>query len=212
MHGKKQALAELGTYFIATNPTPQTGIAVTAAGVAFDEAANSKTNTLLVKNSETSTVNTSKRIYLDYLRIRNVTAAPTSGTDWYMVGVLDYSATRYTSGGSAITPVNVNGDSSLASVATIYFGALVCAIPASRRLLFNLLALPRLMIIKDQIHLIFGGIEGGNAPVNSAAIMTVSYPVPPCVIGPNQNFVLHMFGTSNAGTPAFEFELGYWEK
>jgi len=212
MYGAKHAFAEQGCYFVGTNPTPATGIAITSSGIAFDEAANSKTNCLLVKNTEVGTGNASKRVYLDFLRIRNVTGAPTSATDWYMVGVLDYSATRYTSGGSQITPVNVNGDSSLASIATVYFGALVCAIPASRRLLFNLLALPRLMIIKDQITIIFGKIEGDVAPVNSAAIMSVSYGVPPCVIGPNQNFVLHMYGSACAAASQFEFEMGWWEK
>ena len=211
LHGKKQALAEAGTYFVATNPTPATGIAVTSAGIAFDEAATSKTNCLLVINSETGTGNSSKRIYPDYLMLRNITTAPTSATDWRGVGVLDYSTVRYTSGGSAITPVNCNGDSSLASVATIYFGALVCAIPASRRLVFSKLLLPRLMIIGDQITIVFGGIEGGNTPANSAAIMNCIYNVPPVVIGPKQNFVLHMYGTANAAAPAFEFELGYWE-
>src|SRR3989304_3096807 len=108
LHGQKQAIAETGNYFMATNPTPGTGIAITSSGIAFDEAATSKTNCLMIKNTETSAVNASKRIYPDFLRIRNITQAPTSATDWYMAGVLDYSLTRYTSGGSVITPVNVN--------------------------------------------------------------------------------------------------------
>ena len=211
LFGQKQALAEAGVYFAATNPTPGTGIVVTTSITAFAETAGAVGVGLLIKNSESGSGNSSKRIYLDYLSIRNIAQAPTSATDWYMAGTLDYSTVRYTSGGSAITPVNVNGDSSLASVATIYFGAITTAVPGSRRLLFNRQVLPRLMIIKDEIKLVFGGI-GEVIPVNSAAIMNVALSVPPCIIGPAQNFCLTMYGTANAAAAQFEFEMGYWEK
>mgnify|MGYP001582756064 CR=1 FL=1 len=212
LHGSKHALAEVGCYFVATSPTPMTGIALTTSITTFAETAGAVGDSLLIKNTETGSANSAKRIYPDYLRIRNVTQAPTSATDWYISGVLDYSAVRYTSGGSQITPINANGDSSLASVATIYFGALTTAIPASRRLLFSLMVLPRLMIIKDMIILQFGGISGDVIPPNSAAIMDVAYNVPPCVIGPAQNLTLKMWGTANAAAAQFEFDFGYWEK
>lgn len=210
-HGAKQAIAETGSYFVATNPTPGTGIVVTTSITAFAETAGAVGVALLVKNTESGTGNSSKRVYLDYLSIRNIAQAPTSATDWYMAGVIDYSSVRYTSGGSQITPVNVNGDSSLASVATIYFGAITTAVPGSRRLLFARQVLPRLMIIKDEIKLVFGGVAD-VVPTNSAAIMNIALSVSPCVLGPAQNFCLTMYGTANAAAPQFEFEIGWWEK
>jgi len=212
LYGHRQALAEAGCYFIASNPAPGTGIVVTTSITAFAETAGAVGVALFIRNTQSDTGNVSKRIYLDYLMIRNITQAPTSATDWYMVGVLDYSTVRYTSGGSTITPVNVNGDSSLASISTIVFGAITTAVPGSRRLLFNRQVLPRLMIIKDEIKLLFGQTEGQMIPVNSAAIMNATIAVPPIVIGPAQNFCLTMYGTANAAAAQFEFEMGFWEK
>jgi hypothetical protein len=210
LYGNKQALAELGCYFVGTT-VPMTEQATTTSITTFAETAGAVGDFLYIRNTETSTVNASKRIYPDYLRLQNHHVAPTSATDLYISGCIDYSATRYTSGGAAITPVNVNSDSSLASVASVYFGGLTTAIPASRRLLFSIQVLPRLGIVKDEIILIFGGIEGGYAPVNSAAIMNLNYFVPPCVIGPNANLVLKLWGTALAGAPEYLMDMGWWE-
>lgn len=212
MHGGKRAIAEQGNYFVATNPTPGTGIALTTSITTFAETAGAVGVSVYLRNTETITGNSSKRIYPDYLMLRLITQAPTTASVWYATGVLDYSAVRYTSGGSAITPVNVNGDSSLASIASMYFGALTTAIPATRRLLFNLLLRAQVPIIMDQYTIVFGGIEGGDSLVTAGSVQNLVLNAPPLVIGPSQNLCITLWGTGSAAASQWEFEMGWWEK
>lgn len=212
LHGGKQAVAEQGNYFVASNPTPGTGIAMSQSITSFNEAAGAVGVVLYLRNTETSAVNASKRIYPDYLMLRSITTAPTSATDWYMAGVLDYNPTLAT-GGSAITPVNVNGDSSLASIATMRFGVLTTPVPSSRRLLFNRLLRAQVPVVMDQYKIIFGGIEGGASIVTGAGAQNLIFNAPPIVIGPSQNLLLHMWGTAfGIASATWEFEMGWIEK
>ena len=91
---KLHPLADQGKYFVATNPTPGTGIASGAVTSLADT-----TPYLVIKNN--NTVASGIKMYLDFWRL-TLTAAGGGGTVRNMTFKLDssQSVTRYTSGGS----------------------------------------------------------------------------------------------------------------
>jgi hypothetical protein len=202
------ALANEGSYFLATNPTPGTGIAGIAATGAFSDAES----LLVVRNA--AAVSTGKRVHLDYLRLQ-VTAAGTNGTDVRYVSKLDKGGVRYTSGGSAITVVNPNMDSAAATSATVHFGALVTAAATSdARLVGNGLVRNVIGVVGDEYLFDFGGsahVATAHA-VAGTAIAKLVIPHAPVVLGPEHSFVFSIHAASQTGAISFEFELGYWER
>jgi len=208
----RQGAAEEGIYFIGTNATPATGIAATTSMIAYDATAGAKGVYFVIKNSETSTANTSKRIIPDFIKMRLITQAPTSATDWQATTVLDLG-TRYTSGGSTITGVNASTDSSVSSVALVYAGAVTCAAATSSvKLLGTTLLRAQVPVILDQYTIVFGGSEGGGPIVSAAGVQNLVFSHPPVIIGPNYALFIHLYGTANAAAPAWEFVLGWLEK
>lgn len=214
----QQALADEGNYFLATNPTVGTGIAMTTS-VVDDAATASSTHaqfspTMLVQNNWPVTDALQHRIYLQYLRVSVITQAPTSASDWRFAFRGDNVTSRYTSGGSVIVPVNVNMDSNNASNAKIYFGAVVSALPSATggRLLSKGIVDYALPIIGDQWLFTFGDVSMPSYQIAATALKQITIPCGPIIIGPQQNVTFEQWGTSNAAAPAFEFELGYVER
>lgn len=201
---KFSALAAEGSYFVATNPTPGTGIAGVAAASSFDD-----TQTLLhIRNTDTT-----KNLHLDYLRL-TVTAAGTNGTTALYAMKTDRGVTRRTSGGTAITPVNPNaGDSSTASVA-MYFGPIVTAAATSdARLISNgNLRVGVIKVVGDTYLWNFGGstqVVGAMAQAGTAVAQVVVN-VAPVVLGPNDQFFLHEWAASQTVGSSYLFECGFW--
>src|SRR3990167_11379924 len=109
----------------AGNPTVGTGIAYTNDTTAWSATAG----IMNVYNSDT----TVKRLWIEPLKlVMRMTSINTSGTSLNLVFMTD-TATRYSSGGTAITPtqiawadpVYVSGYANHTNYATIHFGALV---------------------------------------------------------------------------------------
>lgn len=209
-------LADEGSFFVATNPTTGTGI-VTTTSVVDDAATASATHAqnvpvMYIQNGYASGDPNGRSIYLRYLRMI-VTAAPTSATVWQMSIRADNVA-RYTSGGTRIVPVNINTGSSIASSAIVYFGAVVTAsLPsASARLLANVQIQSTIPVVKDQWMITFGDTSMPSNILTASAAKNINVPCGPITIGPGWNVAIGMWGASNAGTPAWEFELGYAER
>lgn len=214
----QQATADEGNFFIATNPTVATGIAMTTS-VVDDAATASSTHaqfspTMLIQNNWPTTDASQHRIYLQYLRLSVITQAPTSATDWRFAFRGDNVTSRYTSGGTLIVPVNINMDSNNASRAVIYFGNVVAALPsaAGGRFLSKGIVDYALPIIGDQWLFTFGDVTMPSYQIAATALKQVTIPCGPIIIGPGQNVTFEQWGTSNAAAPAFEFELGYVER
>jgi len=200
--------ADEGRYFMATNPTPGTGIAGIAATGAFADAES----LLFVRNFATAAEGT--RIYLDYLRL-TVTAAGANGSDVRYVSKLDTGATRIGSGGSAITPVNVNMQSTETTKATVQFGAVASAAASSAaRLISNGLVRNVIAVVGDVYTFDFGGqpaLPAAHA-VAGAAVANILIKHPPVVLGPTDQFVFSIHQTAQTAASSFELELGYWER
>jgi hypothetical protein len=199
-------LAEVGQYFVATNPTAGTGI----PGIAAADGINALENLISVYNADTAAGG--KRIYMDYLTLR-LTAAGTSGTDLAYVHHID-STDRYSSGGSAITEVNPNMDSASTSVGTVYFGALVTSAASAQRLLGGGVLRVVIGVVGDVYSFSF---HGGGQPTNAAGIINATAPVSmhtnlcPVVIGPGDCWLFQTNASSQAGAISWEFEMGWWE-
>lgn len=204
---KPHGLADEGSYFVATNPTPGTGLATIAAQASLADTAP------FILLTNTNPVN-GKRIYLDYLRFI-ATAAGTAGTQLRWAVKTDTSLTRYTSGGSVITPNNVNQDDSTSSKAVIQAGALVAtAASAAVRLLGNGMFRPVIPVVADVYQLSFGGIDNPLPSVvtTGTAQASVCQNTHPVIVGPGQCAAIHIWLPSQSAASSYEFELGYWER
>lgn len=205
------ALADEGSYFLATNPTPGTGIIGIAAADGYDA-----TESLLVLQNG-STAAEDVRVYLDFLEIA-CTVVDASGTNVRYDMHVD-NIDRYTSGGSTITPVNCNMDSTEASKAVPYFGAVVSPAASSDvRYLGGRLVSSTDLVADDTFRFDFGGDGAGAAQgLSSAEHATlntyVREPCPPIVLGPGDAFLFTVNCASQAVTGAtWTFKLGYWER
>lgn len=211
------ALADEGNYFVTTNPTTGTAIAMTTS-VVDDAATGSSTHAqfapvMIVYNRMTADNPNATSIYLRYLRMMLV-QVPTSATSWRFSIRLD-NVVRYSSGGSTLTPVNVNPTSSKVSAATVYFGAIVpSALPtAASRLVANGLVNSAIPVTLDQWLFSFGNSAPHMDQLNAGAgAKNVSIVCPPLMIPPGWSLSLGMWGASNAAAPSWEFEMGHVER
>ena len=200
----KQLVADEGAYFVATNPTPGTAIAF-ALNAAVSETAG---YFLSIKNTEPAN---GKRIYLDYLRLI-CAVAPASATAGDMFIKLDSAG--FSSGGSAITPVNPNYDSTTASVADVRAGALTTAARVAARLVVRARLRTAIPVVGDEWDFVFGAYEHSTAQVfNGTNPQRMPIGLPPIIIAPQSFALLQLWFPGNAVTPAsFEFELGMVER
>ncbi len=210
------ATADEGTFFVATNPTSGTGIATTTS-VVDDAATASATHAqnvpvMYIQNGYSASDPNARSIYLKYLRMI-VTAAPTSATAWNM-SIRSDAVPRYTSGGTRITPVNINTGSGNGSQAILYFGAVVTTnLPsAASRLLTRAQIQSSVPNVKDMWTFTFGDQAMPTNVLTAAAEKNINIPCGPIIVGPGTNISIGMWGTSNAAAPAWEFELGYVER
>lgn len=202
-------LADEGTYFVATNPTPGTAIAG-AVNASVSETAG---NLLYIKNNDGVGNSRNKRIYLQYLRLIT-TVAPAAGLTGHCFMRLD-NQNRYGSGGTAIVPTNVNMDTSAATVSQVYFGALTTTAPSiAARLVQRAILRSVIPVVNDETIFVFGGNEfaGGSSTGGTVALRSI-IPCAPLIVGPQQNLCMQVWYPSNAVTPAsYEFEIGWFER
>jgi len=208
MHGKKHALVDEGSYFLATNPTIGTAISQTTNIVAYADTAGAVGNYFYWRNTD---LTGGKRVYIDYIKLM-CAAVPVSATSWQYALVLDYGTARYTSGGSAITAVSPNGDIGTPSIVQMYAGALTTAVGISKRIVGRGTLRGVVPTIFDTFVILSGGIEGGGSMASAAASGRFVDVTAPIIIGPGQNLTLIMWGAANAAAPTFEFEVAWWER
>lgn len=210
VHSKMQSLCDEGSYFLARNPTPGTGLATIAAPTALDDTKPF----ILLKNEYATTLSPSRRIYLDYLKLI-CTAAGTAGASINVSVKIDAAGVdRYTSGGSAITPVNPNMDSSAVSSLRVHAGALVTTAANGARLLYHQQMRTVIPVVGDTYLFNFGQNQGavGSMIAAGTAIAMQAFQMGPVVLGPGQFSTIHVWLPSQSAASSYEFELGYWER
>lgn len=198
-------IADEGSYFKATNPTPGTGIAaaITAAYSATAAYIN-------VRNTDAAG---GKRMYFDYLTLLN-TVVPATSTSVQLVVTIDNPGTaRYASGGSLIAGVNANMDDTTASVANIHAGAVVLnAASGSARMISRGVLKGAIPVVNDTLMIQFGNAGNIGGALTGGPI-GVTDDVGPVVVGPQQDLNVHIYYPGNATTAGqWEFEFGWWER
>lgn len=206
-------LADEGGYFTAVNPTPGTGI-IHALTTAWSATAA----LFCLRNTDGEGA---KRIYLDYVKLMCLGTAPTATTSIRLAITID-NTNRFSSGGTAITPKNVNMDSSQATIAALNFGAVVLtAASGSVRDISREAQPPRAapaLVSGDTFFYNFGqvnsealGTVGAAAPATAPANFTAA--MPPVVIGGGDSLNFHLYYPAAATTaPTYEFEIAWWER
>lgn len=211
LYGSKHLLADEGSYFVATNTTPGTPIALITSITAYAASGAATAAVLVLTNTESRSATAPKRVYFDYIKLLCVDV-PTAATSWRYALVLDDNPIRYTSGGSQIYPVNANGDSSVATIARMYFGETVTAVVNNARTVGRGILRGVVPTTFDTFVIVSGGTEGGGNFVSAAASGKFVDVTAPIIIGAQQNLVLSLWGASNAGVSTWEFECGWWER
>jgi hypothetical protein len=209
------ALCEEGSYFKAINATPGTGI-IHALTTAFSATAG----IFCINNSDAEG---GKRIILDYFRLTTgATAIAMTAATSIECAVTTDTTNRFSSGGTTITAVNTNSDSSRASVATVNFGAVTLTAASGSARTVARAALPRraapALVTGDQIHFDFDSagapsisVAGAAAPATAASQFYC--PLGPVVIGGGDSVNFHLWYPSGATTaPTYEFEIAWWER
>lgn len=204
----RTAIAAEGGYFVATNPTPGTGIAGITATGAFSDAES----LITIRNGGSG--DNPKWLYLDYIRLQ-ITAAGTSGSDVLYTMKTDSGNERWASGGSALTPVNVNQGSSVATSATIHVGALVTdAATSAARLVGNGVLRTVIRVVGDEYLFDFGGDvrSGASSLFEGLLVSRQVIPCVPVILPPSTQLVFSMYATAEAAASSYELEIGYYER
>lgn len=216
----RHSLANAGCYFYAQDGTLA---AAAPTGAESCEAITDVTvNTkpiIILRNDATAAQD--YRIFLDWVRLTFITVGTSaSGTMAYRHAV-DTGATRITTVGTwnAVTPVNVNMDSSATATCTLYMGqsagtdgAADAATSSIRNMGCGILR-PATTVAYDTALFVFGrdpqisGMIQGSTAVAHTVISCV-----PIVLGPSDQYFLHLgIGSVSAHYHIF-MEMAFWQR
>jgi hypothetical protein len=222
---KMQAQAAEGFYYAASNG--QTAIADSGATAYSATAA-----TLLIQNNnplpgqqqqanalaDGAPVN----IYVDYIRLMAATAgSAASGLSQIAFALYLDNILRYSSGGTALTPANMNSYSPSASGAQIYFGTVVAKAANAAKAAVGMASMrptvsgTAIGVVSDQYVLDCGATEGGmGGSIAPANPVMLSIPLPPIVIPPQCSAMLSLWypGGATMVAPTWLPEIGFWER
>jgi hypothetical protein len=202
-------LTEEGSYFLATNPTPGTGIAGIAAANGYDA-----TEALCTVRNTATASDTAKRVYLDYIKLQP-TVAGTSGTNMTYATHKDKGGTRWSSGGTAYTADNNNMGSTTAAVAGIHFGALVTGAASADVVKLQSGNLrTAIVVVGDEIIIDFGGTvaAGASSLFEGTLICKQVVKHVPVILNPDEELILTVNAASQSAATSFEFEIAFWER
>lgn len=194
-------LASLGSYYVASTPTPGTGV---------------------ISNNPTSLVATTPYlvlynggaldVHLHYLRLLN-TVASTGAAQRNFTHFID-QGNRYASGGTGLTIKNTNALSASASNATATVGVVTAtAASGNQKQIGN--TWPRGGGLIDIVGDIYEWDFGGRASSTGSNVATVAHFVhqmPPIVLPPNTSYVLNIWSATFTTGITFEVSMGFSER
>jgi hypothetical protein len=213
--GQRHVLADEGTYFVAHNATndASTTLAGHAAPVLADADATMTKPLVFVRVPAGVT----SRVYLDYIEL-DVVTAPTAATTDNWAAQLDTGATRWSSGGSALTIVNPNMQSSNTSVFSgqdnhLLGGAVVSgAETGSVRHLGHGQIRAAIAIVGDRYVFKFGGDPDVMGSVVATAASRHVIQMPPVVLGATDQLLLALYGPSQSAAAVYKLRMAWWER
>ena len=207
-----------GSYFVTTNPTPQTVLAYGSAGT---QASFSDTVAFMqLINTANPGDPLAPTVFFDYLKLLQIGGtAPASTTSVGLVIKLD-NGFRASTGGTATTATPVCANMNLANVAPVarlvYYTGAVPTIPAASaaaRIVARAMIKGGPTLLLDE-YTIQAGLS--DSPSQGGYLTTVAAytsRVPAFGVGPGQSATIHLF-LPGAATNAFsyEFEMGHFER
>ncbi len=198
--------------FVATNPTPGTGIASLAASTS-----RSATAAMMNVFNAAATDGTEPYVIVPtWLKLFGG-AANTNGVQYNLAFHLDNGGTRYSSGGSAITEVELiqSGEpdyTAPTSKATIHFGDLTLAAATDSNLVCNLMISKAVLVADDYFEIYWGDAPGMGGRDGTVHRGPGCFTIPPMWIRPGANLSIHDWVPSQTVSADFEFEFFYLEK
>lgn len=200
--------ADEGTYFVAANATPGTGL----AGHAAPTDVTSVLKPLVQIKNGTSPANR-KRLYLHYIKL-TVTAAGTGGTNVQFAEEID-TGTRYTSGGTQLTPLcpNYDADNPSSSDIVIFAGAVVAPAANTNREIGSGIVRTVIPVVGDTYLFLYGGeapTPQSGVVISGTAVASIVVHRPPVILGPGHTFNHHQAQASQSAASSFEVEIAGW--
>lgn len=197
------AIAMEGSYYRAINPVFGTAFAPSiAASTAFSETAAS----FIFRNTAGAG---GKDVYLDYLRIWYVTA-PTGNTTLDVAVQID-NTNRTGTGGTAVTPTNVNSGIATASVCSVTAGPIASAAAGGSPRKLGLWRLKgAIPAIADEFMINFGQVSTAAQAPGTAKTVSVGPIYLPA--GANHSCLVHLFGAAQSAAGTVHMDAGWWER
>lgn len=209
--GWRQSLAALGQYYVATTPTPGTGV-VCGTVTAFSATAD---GLITISNNNAPGGRT---IQLDQLVLNMSGTAPTATTVMKMAAFNEVGIVAPSAGNVAVVPKNVLASGPATNAVVNMFSAAMCTIPAAvgtRTLVGNWSIPTSLGITGDTYTMLFGGDPTAATPltaVRATAAANIVTAAPPITIAPQNTCILDWWWLTQATNgPTFEVLLGYIE-
>ena len=206
MGAKASFLADEGSYYLVNTTTPGTGVAGQVAPV---QANLSTKPVILLYNAGV------KNVTIDYIKVRMTAIGSGATTTDFDVWIDQAGASRYTSGGAAVTPVNCNSGSANASASLVYYGVILTTAAVNAKQVGHSRVRSVVPVVEDQYLFTFGqGVNVPNAglPTTGTNQLVAVVPMAPVVIAPGGNFLFVEWGASQTGAHSFDMELAYWER
>ncbi len=204
-------LADQATYFIAHNATNDASTTLAGhpdAELADADATMTKPFIHMIVSAASAV-----RIYLDYIEIEVVTAPTTAAKDNW-AAQLDSGATRVTSGGTALTLVNPNMQSTATPTLSIKGGAVATGAesPLARHLGHGQNR-DGVVIAGDRYCFKFGGAPSSGDNVVSTAASRHHINMPPVILGAADQFLLALYSADDAYGAAgvYKVRAAWWE-
>lgn len=212
--GSRHVYANEGSYFVAHNATndASTTLAGHAAPILADADATMTKPFIHLRMDPSST----KRAFLEFIEIEVVTAGA-NGTQACWAAQLDTGSTRVSSGGTALTRVNPNMQSTNTPDLACLGGAVVAAAEStSVRELGHGTLRPSIEIAGDIKMFVFGGapdVVGSQAGQAAAAIRTSIVCLPPVILGATDQLLLALHSqASQTVAGVYKVRMGWWER
>lgn len=189
-----------GSHYVASTPTPGTGIVGHAAPTTFDETKPY----LILYNGHPSKV-----LYPQMLHLHETVAS--GSTVRVQMTVCTDAGVRRTSAGTALTVNNCNTAITGETTTQGWIGAVVASAQTSaRRIMANVVFRGTIDIVEDDYQIVWGAPDGvGNSSSRVATVAEVSRVLPPMAIGPGYSLLLHQWSASQATGPTHEAIFSY---
>ena len=206
---KMWAMADEGSYFYSQHPVIDA--ATTIAGHAAPVLADLYTKPfLIVTNGSAASEN--RRVYLDFILITVITPGA-SGTSDNWAAECDTGAARSTTTGTTLTTVNPNMQSTASASAVVKCGPLVAnAATANQRKVGSGVFRPAIAQAGDQYLFQFGGNASALGAAVATALSRHIVPMPPVILGPTDQFLLHLYAPSQSAAAVYKVQMGHVER